>query len=132
MPKGRRKYRVLVVDDEKEVADMLGQMLRRMGYISVICTESLRALTLFSEASERFDAVILDEMMPDLRGTQMALRLLEMKDGIPIILLTGHGERMSLGQVRESGVRATLIKPVLRDELQRALERVLGRAKQIV
>ncbi len=109
---------------------MLGQMLRRMGYLSVVCTESVGALILFSDSSERFDAVILDEMMPDFRGTQMAQRLLEMKDGIPIILLTGHGERMSLQQVRESGVRATLIKPVLRDELQRALERVLGPAKQ--
>ena len=97
---------------------MLGEMLRRMGYFSVACNKPLDALTLFSRAPERFDAVIVDEIMPDLRGIQLATQLLRVKADIPIILMTGHGNLISLEQVRESGVRATLIKPVFKERLQ--------------
>jgi FixJ family two-component response regulator len=79
------------------------------------------ALALFSRASERFDAVIVDEIMPDLRGTQLAAKLIRMKDDIPIILMTGHGGMISLEMIRKSGVRATLVKPVQRGWLQKVL-----------
>lgn len=97
---------------------MIGEMLRRMGYFSVVCTKPLNALTLFSRAPGRFDAVIVDEMMPDLRGTQLAIQFLQVKDAIPIILLTGRGDMISMEQVRESGVRTILIKPVLKERLR--------------
>ena len=97
---------------------MIGQMVRRMGYFSIVCSKPLDALALFSRVSERFDAVIVDEMMPDIRGTQLAMQLLRVRDDISIILMTGHGDMITLGQVRESGVRATLIKPVLMERLR--------------
>src|SRR5512135_330290 len=124
MPKGRTKYRILVIDDDEAVASMVGQMLRRMGYFSVVCSRPLDALALFSRAPERFDAVIVDEMMPDIRGTQLAIQLVQVKGDISIILMTGRGDMITLGQVRESGVRATLIKPVLRERLRIVLGRL--------
>lgn len=124
MPRGRTKYRILVIDDDKAVASMVGQMLRRMGYFSVVCNRPLDALALFSRAPERFDAVIVDEMMPDIRGTQLAIQLVQVKGDISIILMTGRGDMITLGQVRESGVRATLIKPVLRERLRIVLGRL--------
>ena len=124
MAKIRRGYRILVVEDSEEQARMLGEMLDRMGYPSVVCTRPVEALTLFAESSQEFDCVILDEMMPQLRGTELAPRLLRIDHDVPIILLTGHGEKLSLADVRRSGVRATLMKPLLRQELQSALDRV--------
>jgi CheY-like chemotaxis protein len=120
--RGRTGYRILVIDDDEALASMIGQILRRMGYFAVVRTKPLDALTLFSRAPERFDAVIADEMMPDLRGTQLAIRLLGVKEDIPIILMTGQGDKISLEQVRKSGVRATLIKPVLKERLQTVLD----------
>ena len=72
----------------------------------------------------------MDEMMPDLRGIQLAAQLLRVKAGIPIILMTGHGDMISLEEVRESGARATLIKPVLKERLKVVLDGVLKQAKQ--
>jgi len=123
----RTKYRIFVVDDDEILADMTGQMLRLMGYSTMVCSKPLDALALFSEAPERFDAVIVDEMMPDLRGTQLAIQLLRVKDDIPIILMTGYGDTISVERVRKSGVRATLIKPVQKEKLEDALETVLKR-----
>jgi CheY-like chemotaxis protein len=122
---GRTRYRIFVVDDDEAVAGMIGEMLRRMGYSSVVCNKPLDALTLFSRAHERFDAVIVDEMMPALKGTQLTTQLLRVKDDIPIILMTGHGNMISLEQVRGSGVRATLIKPVLKERLRTVLDGLL-------
>ena len=125
MARKRARYRILIVDDDEIVSDMVGQMVRRMGYLSVVRNKPTDALALFSKAPERFDAVIVDEIMPDLRGTQLTGLLLRIKDDIPIILMTGHGNMVSLEEIRESGVRATLIKPVLKEWLQKALAGLL-------
>ena len=121
----RLRHRILIVDDNEVVSDMVRQMLRRMGYLSAVCNKPTDALTLFSRAPERFDAVIVDEIMPDLRGTQLAPKLLRIKDDIPIILMTGHGSMISLEMIRKSGVQATLVKPVRREWLQKALAGLL-------
>ena len=125
MLKERLRHRILVIDDDEDLARMTCETLKRMGYLAVACTRPLKAMTLFDRAPQRFDAVIVDEMMPEIRGTQLAVRLLQIKDDIPIVLVTGHGEKITLEEVRKSGVRATLIKPVLRDQFQRVLSELL-------
>jgi len=130
MVRRRARYRILVVDDDEVVSSMVGEMLRRMGYLSVVCNKPTDAFMLFSRAPERFDAVIVDEIMPGLRGIQLARQLLRIKDDIPIILMTGHGNMISLEEIRKSGVRTTLIKPVQKEWLQKALTELLGQGKQ--
>jgi CheY-like chemotaxis protein len=125
MPRERRKHRILVIDDDEMIAGMTREMVRRLGYLAVACTRPLDAATFFGRAPERFDAVIVDEMMPEIRGTHLAMRLLQIRDDIPIILMTGHGDKITLEEVRKSGVRATLIKPVLRDQFQNVLSGLL-------
>jgi len=125
MARGRVRHRILIVDDNEIVSDMVRQMLRRMGYFSVVCNKPTDAFSLFSRAPERFDAVIVDEIMPDLRGTELAAELLRIKNDIPIILMTGHGSMISLEMIRKSGVKATLIKPVERARLQKTLTELL-------
>ncbi len=126
MPAGRTKYRVLVIDDDQDVARMIGEMLRRLGYFATVCTKPLDAMIVFARAPERFDAVIVDEMMPEIRGTQVVMRLLRMKDDIPVILVTGHGDKITLDEVQQSGVRATLLKPLLKDQLRNVLSKLLN------
>lgn len=104
---------------------MVGQMLRRMGYLAVVCVRPEDGLKLFSKAPERFDAVVVDEIMPGLKGTQLTKQLLRIKDDIPIVLMTGHGNMISLEEVRGSGVRATLIKPIVKEYLKQALQGLL-------
>ena len=121
----RAKYRILVIDDDKIVSIMVGQMIRRMGYSSVVCNNPMDALTLFSRVPERFDAIITDEIMPNLRGTELAPQFLRIRGDMPIILMTGRGDMLSMEQIRESGVRSTLIKPVIKEWLEDVLSRLL-------
>ena len=116
-----------MVDDDEALASMISQMLRRMGYFTVVCTKPLDALALFLRAPERFDAMIVDEMMPELRGTQLAMQLLRVKDDIPVILMTGYGDMIPVEKVRQSGIRTTLIKPIGKEQLQLVLDGILPR-----
>ncbi len=118
---------ILVVDDDETLGDMIGEMLVRIGYSAAVCTHPRDALTLFAQRPELFDAVIVDELMPELRGTQLTMQLLKMKGDLPVLLMTGHGDKITMNEVRRSGVRATLIKPVLRERLELALTRILER-----
>ena len=105
---------------------MIREMLGRMGCLAVVCTRPLTALELFSRAPGRFHAVIVDEVMPDLRGSQLAAEILKLRDDVPIVLMTGHGHLITLEGLRESGVRATLIKPVLRERLKVVMDQILA------
>ena len=115
----------MIIDDDELLSIMVGQMIRRMGYSSVACTKPTDALRLFTRVPERFDAVIMDEIMPDLRGTQLAAQFIRIKPDIPIILMTGRGDTLTMEQLQRSGVRSTLIKPVIKEWLQDALTSLL-------
>ena len=121
----RTRARILIIDDDELLSIMVGQMIRRMGYSSVVCNNPIDALTLFSRVPERFDAIITDEIMPNLRGTELAPQILRIRGDMPIILMTGRGDMLSMEQIRESGVRSTLIKPVIKEWLQDVLSRLL-------
>ncbi|MFA5617467.1 MAG: response regulator [Syntrophorhabdaceae bacterium] len=130
MTREHAKDRILVVDDDELISEMVSEMLHRMGYLPVAYNSPTDALGLFSRSPERFDAVIVDEIMPGMRGTELAAKLLEIKEDIPIILITGHGDMTSLEKIRKSGVRATLIKPLRRDWFEHTLDKLLKKRKQ--
>lgn len=121
---------VLLVDDEDEVTELMATVLNRLGYTSLAVNGPLQALALFSDAPEKFDLVIVDEIMPGMRGTELARRIIGIKDDIPVILVTGYGGIIPEDEVRSSGIRATLTKPVLRDELKAVLDSLSINRKQ--
>lgn len=121
---------VLLVDDEEEVTELMATVLDRLGYTSLSVNGPLQALALFSDAPERFDIAIVDEIMPGMRGTELARRLIGIKDDIPVILVTGYGSIIPEDEVRSSGIRATLTKPVLRDRLKAILDSLPVSKKQ--
>ena len=81
---------------------MLKQMLSRMGYFSVVCNKPTDALTLFSRVPGRFDAIIMDEIMPGLRATQLAQDVSQIVVGAGVVRLEPQG----LLVVRERLLRA--------------------------
>jgi CheY-like chemotaxis protein len=123
--RSRARATVLVVDDDEGFTEMMQQSLTRLNYTGATCNDPLEALNLFASMPDRFDVVIVDEIMPGMKGTDLTIRLLQIKDDLPVILLTGHGDIIPLDTVRASGVRTVLSKPVLREDLRAALDKVL-------
>ncbi len=120
------KKTILVVDDEELVTEVIRSALTEMEYRCLTCNDPYEALNLFSQSPEGIDIVIVDEIMPGMRGTDLTMRLLRIKDDLPVILITGHGHLIPLDDVRRAGIREVLVKPVSMEKLKTTVEKVLS------
>jgi PAS domain S-box-containing protein len=119
--------RILAVDDEKQVADMMEYMLQHLGYITTVTTDSREALELFKSAPDAYDLVISDLTMPHMTGTKLVSRLREIRQDIPVILTSGFKSNVRDGEYNDLTIQAFIKKPFILDELAKALHRVLNR-----
>jgi len=116
---------ILVVDDEEQVTEMLGEMLRGIGYRVTSAPGSFEALKLFQAGPEDYDLVITDYTMPGMPGGKLAGKLLEIRPEIPIILCTGFGELIPRERLKALGIRHLVRKPVLLADMAAVIRRVL-------
>ncbi len=124
-PEGGQGQVVLVVDDEPEVLAALEEMLATLGYEPAGYGDSRAALEAFRADPDRFDAVISDEVMPGLAGTQLAAELRKVRPAVPIVIATGFGGAGFETRAHSAGVNRVLRKPYRMQEIGEALRGVL-------
>jgi PAS domain S-box-containing protein len=117
--------RVLVVDDEPSLLDVLAQMLRSLGYSTTCCATGTEALQLFRADPSQFDLVVTDQTMPKLTGAQLATELLSLRPDLPIILCTGYSQIIPPEEAARLGICEYLYKPILKHDLAAAVRRAL-------
>lgn len=125
VPMGRGQ-RVLLVDDEPALVEVGQELLARLGYQCDGHLDSVAALQAVGADPDRYAAVITDEVMPGLTGTELAARLIAVRRDLPVILLTGYGGSLLASRAARLGITQVLRKPLQRAELARALESILG------
>jgi two-component system, OmpR family, response regulator MtrA len=108
------KARVLVVDDDPALAEMLGIVLRGEGFEPVFCADGARAIGLFREAKP--DLVLLDLMLPGLGGIDVC-RQIRAESGVPIVMLTAKSDTVDIVLGLESGADDYIVKPFKPKEL---------------
>ena len=118
-------FTILVVDDEKLLADMGRQVLESQGYKVTTRTSSIEALELFKARADDFDLVITDMTMPNMTGKELAAEIMRIRPDIPVILCTGFSERITAESAKAMGIRAFIKKPILRAELLKTIREVL-------
>jgi DNA-binding response OmpR family regulator len=116
---------VLVVDDERKIRDLVRSYLERDGYSVLVADSGQRAL----EAADRArpDLVVLDLMLPDLSGEEVA-RSIRSQSQIPIIMLTAKASEDDRVTGLNLGADDYLVKPFSPRELVARIEAVLRRA----
>ncbi|CAA2102289.1 ATP-binding protein [Variovorax paradoxus] len=124
-PRGNGQV-VMVVDDERPLVELAEELLAELGYEPVGFDSSERALEAFMADPQRFDAVLTDEMLPGLAGSELALKLLAVRPGLPVILVSGNVGAALEQRARDAGVVALLRKPLGLQELAESLARTLG------
>ncbi len=119
--------RVLIVDDDIDVADMLSIGLGRLGYEVAAVNDPAQALAAFREAPGDWDVVILDRVMPEMDGITLAGRMRAVRSGLPVILCTGLDDG-TFGLV-EGGASfdAFFTKPVTPGQIADAIRRLVDR-----
>jgi signal transduction histidine kinase/ActR/RegA family two-component response regulator len=121
----RGSERILFVDDEEIMVDVGRQMLERLGYRVTVKSSSVEALSLFKARPYAFDLVITDMTMPILTGDRLAVKLMAIRPDIPVILCTGYSAQVSEGKAISLGIKAFVMKPLVRINLAKTIRSVL-------
>ena len=117
--------RILAVDDDPPLADMIKQMLTQLGYRVTARSSSLEALTLFKSSTDSFDLVLTDMMMPQMTGTSLAREIKRLRPDVPVILCTGYSEKVDEDTASAHGIDAYALKPLVKQQLAVLLRNVL-------
>jgi len=123
IPKGNE--RILLVDDNESIANVIGIMLQKFGYKVTTFGDSREAVKVFSEKPSEFDLVITDYKMPYLNGKEVAEKMIRIRSDIPIILCTAYPDLVSSESARPMGFRGFILKPFGYQELAKLVRRVL-------
>jgi PAS domain S-box-containing protein len=125
LPQGSEK--ILLVEDEKALLNILERLLRSLGYDVEAYSNSAEALSAFLHKAECFDLVVTDQIMPDMTGAQLAWEIRRKTPKIPVILLTGFNEPLG-GEARNPSVKFDRIlkKPLMHADLAFAVRKVLS------
>ncbi|MCK4356188.1 response regulator transcription factor [Candidatus Bipolaricaulota bacterium] len=118
--------RILVVDDEEWVRELVGRYLEEAGFDVVTAADGRKALTQFD--SHRPDLVILDWMLPGLDGLEVATRIRK-ESSVPIIMLTARTDEGDRIKGLEFGADDYVVKPFSSRELEARVRAVLRRSQ---
>jgi CheY-like chemotaxis protein len=119
-----KKLRVLVVDDESMVREVLTEYLSGDGHSVETAPDGRLGLKLFTE--KKFDLVITDRAMPEMGGDQMSAEIKKIAKDVPLIMLTGFGELMKAKDEIPAGVDYLLSKPLTFEAYREALAKAAG------
>src|SRR6266508_2659244 len=116
----RLRGRVLVVDDDPSLGEMLGIVLRQEGFEPVFVRSGDQAIAAFHQAKP--DLVLLDLMLPGKDGLEIC-RELRLESGVPIVMLTAKTDTVDVVLGLESGADDYITKPFSAKELLATLAR---------
>ena len=119
--------RVLVVDDDPTVAEVVLEYLRRDGFEAAHASDGLAALAVAAAAPP--DLVVLDLMLPGIDGLEVCRRLREQRPELPIVMLTARGEEEDRIAGLEVGADDYVVKPFSPRELALRVRSVLRRSE---
>lgn len=112
MPVTGEGWRVLIVDDETEMADMLSIVLERLGFATVAVQSPFPALAAIEEDPDAFDALLTDQQMPLMSGMELIQEAKRVAPCLRAVLCTGNLAEMTEAQALAGGADAVLYKPV--------------------
>ena len=122
--------KILIVDDEASVAEVVGLYLKREGYD--VCTARDGAEALVAIEEQQPSLIILDLMLPKIDGIEIMRRLRESgNESIPVIMLTARGQEMDRIYGLELGADDYVVKPFSPAELVARVKAVLRRTKDV-
>lgn len=123
-PRGQGQ-RILFVDDEPALCRVVNRILSDLGYQIETCSTPEEALDRFQAQPGTYDLVITDLAMPGMSGRELAGRLLELRPGQRVVMVTGFSGSLTPEKARTLGLRAVLHKPLDAATLGRAVHDVL-------
>ena len=126
VPLKRGNARVVLIDDEPDIATALESILSNLGYRVAAFTDGRTALETIISNPGQFDLIITDNTMPQFTGLEIVRRLRDSGIDAPVILTSGYMSKEIEETARQTGVREIIAKPVNTYQLADAMHRVVG------
>lgn len=121
--------KILVVEDEKLIAQSIKKGLEQENYVVDLAFDGVSGLDL--AASEDYDIIVLDRMLPELDGVEVAKKIREQKIQTPILFLTAKGQIRDKLEGFHSGADDYLTKPFAFEEFLARIGSLLKRPREI-
>jgi PAS domain S-box-containing protein len=125
-PPTAHAQRILVVDDNPDVATLLADLLETMGHTVRVASDGPEALAVATTFAPTL--ALLDIGLPVMDGYELAKKLRERGVAAPLVAITGYGQERDRERAREAGFSEHLVKPVSPDKLVRVIEELTPRA----
>jgi two-component system, OmpR family, response regulator len=117
--------RLLVVEDDDRLRDLLTEQLMARGYVVTPCADGRTAMSVLADSA--FDAIILDRMLSSMDGVDVLRKLRDLDLKTPVILLTALGRLPERIEGLDAGADDYIVKPFEIDELHARIRAVLRR-----
>ena len=124
------KRRILVAEDEASIREFVVINLEHSGYEVEQAGDGAQAWEIFQSNEEGFDLALLDILMPELDGLELARRIRQRSDRVGVIFLTARAQEMDKVKGLLSGADDYITKPFSPSELMARVESVLRRVAQ--
>jgi len=118
--------RILVVEDEPVVAEILAEAIKAAGYEALVALDGTEALDVL--AATPVDGVFMDLVMPGLSGLAVLAQIRNRHPLLPVVVLSGHAVGETAAKAKELGAVAVLEKPTTLTQVAEILSRLRSRS----
>lgn len=123
---GHGEKHILLADDNAADLRSIHQLLIHLGYQVTSTSDPQEALKIFRDEPKMFSLVITDQVMPRMKGHELAGHIHQIRQDIPVILCSGSEEIMQELQEKNADINEFILKPFSRSQLQDAIGRLLA------
>lgn len=118
------KYQIMLVEDQKEISDIVSKYLEKEGYTYYFAKDGFEALDIFN--NNNIHLVLLDIMLPGIDGFEVLKEIRKVSD-VPVIMLTAKQEEVDRLKGFDMGADDYVLKPFSVKELMRRIKRLIKR-----
>ena len=130
-PNGPREL-ILIVEDEREVADLAGEMLISEGYKVILAHDGFEALQIYERLGKQIGLIILDFFLPVIDGDAVFDELRARNPAVNVVLSSGFAEQQKISAMLAQGLRGFIPKPYTQQKLIEQVESTLEAGKPSV
>ncbi len=113
----------MIVDDEKEVADILGKLMEADGHNATVTYDGHKALE--SYRKDKFDIVFTDISMPGMDGIDLTKKLLELDKNANVVVITGQLGTVEVELALNAGAKKFMRKPFTKKDMDQTIQEIL-------
>jgi len=119
----QKNLKILIVDDEEVVAEVLGKLIEVDGHKVAVTHEGKQALEAYQK--EKFDIVFADISMPGMNGIDLTQKLLELDKDARIVAVTGHIGTQEVDDIMKAGAKIYMKKPFTRKDIEQTIKEII-------